>query len=424
METDQTTIPQPVVFKPFKKNQDVKEDYTDLLELMTRGLRLVHHMNLNYRHISRNTNTIRSKDLHTPLDKLKLIDSLSIFFCQVDLHNNTILQNISMKLKFLPSLRNLELRFYYSNWVSLEGVKHLASALAQLKSIKKLSLNFIYCEWVNDDSLHLVLQSLKKNKNLQSLTLDIARCKNVNEKSFKRLASIFKHSLKALKELSLGFASLDLPKGKPLDFLASGLSCLKDLQKLSIDFSNLKVPLQGFDFPFFMSSIKNITSLKILSLDFSYLYISLSVLKRLVLSFPSLINLHTLALNFRSSSVLLGQEMEVLSQGLQLLASSLKSLTLDFRDSQNLNDQALEKLSAGLKTLTNLSGITLQCQNCVYLWNAGAESVINALGSLPNLDSAVLGFRASCRPIINTFYETVEARRNLRNLPFNANNCE
>jgi len=419
MDKNVPTVQKTVRFKIYPKNEEINEDDTNLFKLRTRGARLVHHMDLNYESISYDCDPTQSKNLQAPLEKLKLLDSLYISFYEAYLKNSMIFQNISAKLKSLSFLQDLSLQFYYSNWVSLEGVIHLTNALAQMKLLKKLTLNLESCEWVNDASLHLVFQSLKRSKNMQSLELDLCNCHNVTEKSFKYLASIFKHSLQPLKGLSLRVSGLNFTKGYPLDFLAAGLARLKYLQKLRIDFSSLKVP-QGIDFSSFMLSIKHLESLTILSLDFSFLSLSVTALKDLAKSFTSLTRLHTVALSFRWGEAFGGLTTEALSQCLQSLPS-LKNLTLEFRYSQSVYDHALEKLSTGLKVLTNLSEITLLCDNCLYIGDAGVASVASVLGSLTNLRTVILGFRG-CRPVKNIHYESLNMNKNVKHLIFNYNN--
>ncbi len=252
MEKNQTTI---IKFKTLESNGDP----ANLVKLRTRRPHLAHQMMINYEHLHYNYELIQSKNLHTPLKSLKFINLLLILFNETDLESSMILQNISMRLKSLSFLQELWFQFYDSNWISLEGVKHLAGALTQLKLLKKLTLCFESCQWVNDESLHYTLQGLKKNKNIQALDLDLCNCTNITEKSFKFLVSIFKRSLKPLKEYWLRLWGLDFTKGVPLELLASGLTFLKDLQKLRIDFTNVKVP-QGVDFSCFMLSIGHLQS--------------------------------------------------------------------------------------------------------------------------------------------------------------------
>jgi len=419
MKENQPTIQPLTQFKTYPKNEEANETYTSRTKLMKKGSRLVHQMNLKYDSISYEFAQIQSKSLQTPLEKLKIINTLSLFFQEADSQNHMILKNISMKLKPLSSLQHIKLQFFYSTWPSVQDVVHLASALAQMKLLKKLALDFIYSPWINDESLHLLFQSLKKHKHLQSLDLDLSKCLNITEKSFQYLASTFKRSLQSLKELRLKLTSVDFTKRSSLELLASGLTSIKDLQNLIIDFSQLEIS-EETNFPSFMSSTKHLKSLRILSMDFSSLPITETAFKNLATSFPSLIHLHTLFLYFQFNETLTVCEMEALAEGLQSLASSLKNLTLNLTYSQNLDDQALEKLADGLKGLTNLSDFRLQCSNCSYVGDAGVESVSCALGGLPNLESVILNFRGCC-PIENIYCEDLKMKKNIKTLIFNYN---
>jgi len=406
---------QTIRFKVFPKSERVNEYSAEIAKLNAKGPRLVHDMTLNYEYICIYPNLMQSKNLPRPLEKLKLIKALYLYFSESEVKDDMILQKISQNIKSLSSLKTLKLQFPYARWISLKGVEHLASALAQMKLLEKLIMNFNYAEWANDESLHLLFKGLKKYKNLQSFHLDIPHCMNITEKSFKSLASTFKHSLQSLKELSLDFAGLNLIEGNGLDFLASGLTNLAGLQTFRINFSQLQVSSIDI-YSSFMSSIRHLKSLRVLVLNFSCLPVNASTLKHLAMSFKSLTRLHTLSLSFADCSTFTFQEMEVLAQCLHSLASSLKNLTLSFR-CYYITDRALEKLSGGLEALTNLSEINLQCDSCPFVGDDGVERVTYELGGLPNLHSVTLDFR-SCRSIKDAYYNGLKMNKNIKNLTF------
>jgi len=236
----------------------------------------------------------------------------------------------------------------------------------------------------------------------------------ITERTFKDFALVLKRSFKSLQELSFILHNPTIP-GSALEFVASALTHLTCLKKLRIPCLTIQIS-QETDGSSFISSIKNLKSLKMLDLDFSSLPKNMITLQILATSLKSWTDPRCLFLNFQDADAFSVQEMEILAQSFQSFPF-LENLALDFRDCPCMNDQALEKLSASLGVFTRLSKIALSFDQCPLVGDAGVESLVSQFLSLTNLKSITLSV-LNCRPIKNEHNNRLQMNKMIKKSPF------
>jgi len=388
-------------FKAYPKVEQVRQDETQVAQLNARGSRIIHHFILEHDYYAMNYASLDSHRFFEPLEKLKLIQELKLKIFQ---HSaGTISKDFSEKLRYLSSLRTLNLQFgstatgYFSSasWFLPEGILHLANALGDLKRLSKLSLNFKSCSQLDDKCFMVLFKGLKRLKSLKSLHLDLSGCEKITEKTFKSLASLLKNSFISLEEL---FLKLENPTilASALEFLASALPHLTRLKKLGVPRLTLQIS-QEADSDNFLFSIHHLESLRELYLNLSSFSNDMTTLEILATSLESLTELRSLSLNLMKSEEEFSlQEMEMLTQSFKSFPS-LEYLALDFRKSPYIEAEAFENLSAALEGLSKLSEVCLSFAKCLQVGDADVESLIERLEKLPNLSFVNFDFvNCSC----------------------------
>jgi len=373
-----------------------------------------------------------SSQLAQAISTLKSSLYITSLALQIDSHDlsNESFKSFSLKLRTLKNISDLGLHFLESQKISSKGFQILFSSLSCLRSLSNLSLGFPFSDQINDLDLRFISLKLKL-LGLQSLTLNFAQCEHITDKGLQSLSEGLS-SLKNLKVLEMDFSYMykqitnegvlgifvGLGQVSSLNSLSlsldySELTKISDREPLSIGLMQLipakikKLSLRCYkyfsdiDASKFLDSLKHFDGLVNLNLgvDCSYYQFFGHGFKGHWKSLQCFSLLSSLTLNFSTCVKLDNEILETLAEGISQ-CKNLTQLSLNFSRCKNITDGGVENLSKSLEVLRGLLQVCLDFGSCEKITDNGVRVLCERLKEMENLGYLQLIF-LRCKSVTN-----------------------
>jgi hypothetical protein len=250
-------------------------------------------------------------------------------------------------------------------------------SMARLNKLDLLHLNFTKCE-MTFENLELLSQELVKLNDLTSFTF-IAAKNDISDYGFNLLTTAL-GEISNLRSLSLNFNKNKGISDKGLDNFSEILKKLQKLSYLSLEFGSTDVADVGITRV--ASTFTELEALKILKLCFHETLITNNGFGSLTNSLKNLTDLTTLALDFSFCQRIADRTVTSVTT---YFPNTLIELDLNFASCLQVTDKAVESISSEISKLTQIASLTLNFNGCDI--SADSDKNLRAAGKAIMADS-------------------------------------
>ena len=344
------------------------------------------------------------KNILVHLKTFRCLLNLKLFFLFEDISAAKELDNLTLALKNMTSLRSLDI--YFSGENTGRSFDDFLLALRYLGCLAVLKLAFSNVPHIHDGSMKKLAFALKGLQTLSSLTFILDECEDaITDKGVEYLSSALKRvrSLSAIRLMlsplrsitdqglvhlsdalhnhqSLSFLHLNLSEctkitNKGILYLGAILQELEALSHLSLSLFRFEESFDH-DLTSFFSNLKTIKSI----------YLPLDVLRSQGLrdAILNLKELTRLQLELFESDELTDETLQDLSLGLRPL-QQLRELNLVLFAGERFTNERMRELSSSFKNLSTLILFRLYLYKCEQINDKGIEFLCDSIKSIKNL---------------------------------------
>jgi len=355
--------------------KDLSASHLDVLSLGLGKLHQLHSLELSFDQASELDEEIVNR-LTLALLKLRFLTKLGIHFNQESTSSDAILKLFSC-FKNIKTLSDLSLALRHEPIKNSKEQISQGLSLLDPSRIRKLKLQSY--QRFDDSCLIQFSEALKNFTSLHTLQFGLVISHRSQEEGIAALISTL-DSLVSLSSLTI--------------FLGSS-HCKKFVEGISVPFKylknlkNLELKISGYTYPAFNQEIQNLFS-------------NLRLLKSLRFLTPAY-----------PQKGINDKNLETLGKSLKEL-TPLQSLSLDFSYAEMLTNHGVEALAHSIKTLHNLLSLKICLKSVGKLDNQAIEQIAKILQGLPCLYSVDLNLLLC--PKITCFDELLKALKEAKNI--------
>ena len=325
---------------------------------------------------------------------------------------NNLLFSISHATNALQNLQRLCLEFNRSIF-DIPALQDLTISLKHLKSLRDLALDFFHIEAFKGDAMQNVAFGLHDTRSLRHLSLGFNLCEDIDDKAVQAL-SIGLASLEAISVLYLSFGHTKITS-EGVQSLSNVVRSYKLLRNLALRFYECK-EVEDKAANSIATCLVDLKSLKSLHLDFSRCKgLSDEGLENLISGLGLHTQLTSLCLTINKNPLLGNKTIEGLSTVLGSL-KLLQHISLDLSGLNQLNNEGIGSLCFSLKDLKKLNALSIDCSDSVKITSKTMEDFFLTISNLKTLEKILFRCNGSDGIGQDTLKKVINCLKSLENL--------